>query len=374
MKEEENIDYYGLSLFFDYILYDLDDKKIYEENNIDKTINTFENTVNEIMDNESLFGKNDVNFFLDKLFENIKSNTKHNNIIQSIKLIRKLLNIIENHFREDADDAFKILDKKYDIILLLIDDLVRYLNILDIKYSDKEIYEGIYPHSTNIEERINLIFYFLKNNYNSMAQGKKHLEKIFHILKPEKYIEEKKKFYDIISKNIGKLNNEFLTEFYTDELQNKEEIDLTKINDKESINLIINIFKQINLNKSTIINDGRNLRVVENAEIEGLDMLFTLLTKNSNDLCQICLYHKYYDNDILSNYWIAFFNKIHVFLDEIMKTNDKIMLNGTLKLIDKIYKKCDNMEGNIARKNEYKSPKKNFKEYHFFLIIKISVN
>ena len=375
MKEEDSIDYYGLSLLFDYILFNFDDKKKYEENNIDKTINTFENTIIDIIDDESLFEINDMNYFLDKLFENIKSNTKHNSIIQSIKLIRKLLNIIENYFRDNPDNLIKILDKKYDIISLLIDDLVRYLNILDITHSDKEIYEGIYPHSINIEERLNLIFYFLKNNYNSMAQGKKHLEKICHILKPEKYIEEKKKFYEIISKNIGKLNNEFLTEFYTDELQNKEEIDLTKINDKESINLIINIFKQINYNKSTIINDGRKLRVVENAEIEGLDMLFTLLTKNPNDfiqekvselLCQICLYHKYYDNDLLSNYWITFFNKINVFLDEIMKTNDKIMLNGTLKLIDKIYKKSDNMEGNIAGKNEYKSPKKVFKEYHFF--------
>ena len=376
MNEEENLDYYGLSLFFDYILYNFDEKKIYEENNIDKTINTFENTIIDIIDDETLFGINDMNYFLDKLFENIKSNAKHNSIIQSIKLIRKLLNIIENYFRDNPDSVIKILDKKYDIISLLIDDLVRYLNILDITHSDKEIYEGIYPHSINIEERLNLIFYFLKNDYNSMAQGKKHLEKISHILKPEKYIEEKKKFYEIISKNIGKLNNELLTEFYMDELQIKEENDLTKINDKESINLIINIFKQINLNKSTIINDGRKLRVVEKAEIEGLDMLFTLLTKNPNDfiqekvselLCQICLYHKYYDDDLLSNYWITYFNKINVFLDEIMKTNDIIMLNGTLKLIDKIYKKCDNMEGNIAGKNEYKSPKKSFKEYHFFL-------
>ena len=376
MIEEDNTDYYGLSLFFEYILYNFDDKKRYEENNVDKAINTFANTIIDIIDNESLFEINDVDYFLDKLFENIKSNTKHNSTIQSIKLIRKLLNIIENYFRDNADNALKVLDKKYDIISLIIDDLVRYLNILDNNHSDKETYEGIYPHSINIEERLNLIFYFLKNNYNSMAQGKKHLEKLYHILKPEKYIEEKKKFFEIISKNIQRLNNEFLTEFYTDVLQNKEEIDLTKINDKESINLIINIFKQINLNKSTILNDGRKLRVVENVEIEGLDMLFTLLTKNSNDfiqekvselLCQICLYHKNYDSELLPNYWVSFFNKINVFLDEIMKTNDKTMLNGTLKLIDKIYNRCDNMEGNIATKNDYKSPKKYFREYHFML-------
>ena len=376
MVEEEKTEYYGLNIFFDYVLFNFDDKKNYEESNVDKTINTFASTIEDIIDNNSLFGINDINYFLDKLLENIKSNEKHNSTIQSIKLIRKLLNIIETELRDNADDILKILDKKYDIITLLIDDLVRYLNILEDNHSDKEIYEGIYPHSINIEERLNLIFYFLKNNYNSMAQGKKHLEKIYHILKPEKYTEEKKKFYEIVSKSIGKLDNDFLTEFYTDVLQNKEEIDLTKINDKESINLILNIFKQINLNKSSILNDGRKLRVEENAEIEGLDMLFTLLTKNPDDyiqervsefLCQICLYHKNYASDLLSNYWIEFFNKINVFLDEIMKTNDKIMLNGTLKLIDKIYKKCDNMEGNVMGKNDYKSPKKYFKEFHFML-------
>ena len=122
MKEEDSIDYYGLSLLFDYILFNFDDKKIYEENNIDKTINTFENTIIDIIDDESLFEINDMNYFLDKLFENIKSNTKHNSIIQSIKLIRKLLNIIENYFRDNPDNLIKILDKKYDIISLLIDD------------------------------------------------------------------------------------------------------------------------------------------------------------------------------------------------------------------------------------------------------------
>ena len=377
MEEESNNNYYGLSILFNYILYNFNEKKSYDENNVDKAIITFENTIEEIGEN-STFGKDDIHSFLDKLFENIKSNDKHNSIVQSIKLIQKLLFVIERVLEENPENILKNLDKKYDIITLLIDDLIRYLNISDNIYSAQKIYEGIYPHNISIEQRLIIIFYFLKKNYDFMVQGKKHLEKLFDIFKPEKYKEERKKFYEILSKSIGKLNNELLTEFYKDILQNKEEFDLTVINDNESINLIIQIFKQINYNKSSIMNDGRIIRISENAVIEGLNMLFTLLTQNPNDfiqekiselLCNICLYHKNYSSELLPSYWVDFFNKINVYLEEIIKTNDKIMLNGTLKLIDKIYKKCGHLEGEIVGKNEYKSPKKFFKEYHFINII-----
>ena len=43
-------------------------------------------------------------------------------------------------------------------------------------------------------------------------------------------------------------------EFYQDILRNKEEFDLKNINDAESTNLIIEIFKQINFNQKTIFN------------------------------------------------------------------------------------------------------------------------
>ena len=377
MEEESNNNYYGLSILFNYILYNFNEKKSYDENNVDKAIISFENTIEEIGEN-TIFGIDDIISFLDKLFENIKSNDKHNSIVQSIKLIQKLLFVIERVLEENPENILKNLDKKYDIITLLIDDLVRYLNISDNIYSAQKIYEGIYPNNINIKLRLNLIFYFLKKNYDFMVQGKKHLEKLFHIFKPEKYMEERKKFYEIMSKNIGKLNNELLTEFYKDILQNKEEFDLTHINGNESINLIIQIFKQINYNKSSIMYDGRIIRIAEKPEIEGLNMLFTLLTQNTNDfiqekiselLCNICLYHKNYSSELLPSYWVDFFNKINVYLEEIIKTNDKVMLNGTLKLIDKIYKKCGHLEGEIAGKNEYKSPKKFFKEYHFISMI-----
>jgi hypothetical protein len=88
MEEESENNYYGLSMIFDYILYNFDETKNYKENNVDKAINHFENTINEIGSN-TLFGIDDIELFIDRLFENIKSNEKHNSIIQSIKLIPK---------------------------------------------------------------------------------------------------------------------------------------------------------------------------------------------------------------------------------------------------------------------------------------------
>ena len=374
MEIEPDKNYYGLSMIFDYILYNFDAKKCSKENVIiEKAINNFKKIIIDIEETNQ-FSIEDIHFFLDKLVENIKSNDKHNNIIQSIKLIKNLLNIVEENFDESQEAILKILNQKYDIITLLINDLIRYLNISEDIFFDQEIYEGIYPHSVNIEQRLDLIFYFLKRNFDFMFQGKKHLEKLYKILKPDKCREERRKFFKIMSKCIDRINKDLLNEFYTDILQNKDECDLTKINDYESIHLVIKIFKQINFNKSSILYDGRKIRIAENAEIEGVDMLFNILTKNPNDsiqeqvselLCQICLFHKNYSNELISQYWVEYFNRINVYLDEIIKTNDKIAFNGIIKLIDKIYKECGNMQGEIRTKSDYISPRKNYKEYNF---------
>ena len=374
MEEETENHYYGLSMIFDYILYNFDENKKYKENNVDKAINYFENIITEI-ENNTLFGIVDIQLFLDKLFENIKTNKKHNNIVQSIKLIKNLLLEIEDNFDDYQESVLKNLNEKYDIITLLINDLVRYLNISENAFLEEETYEGIYPHSINIEERINLIFDFLIKNYSFMFEGRKHIERLYQLLKPKKYEKERKKFYEIMTKNIGKLDNALLTEFYKDILQNNEEFDLTKINDNESIDLIIDIFKQINFNKSSILNDGRKIRLPENAEIEGLDMLFILLTQNPKDfiqekvselLCQICLYHKNYTSESLPAFWVNYFNKINIYFDEIMKDNNKVTFNGTIKLIDKIYNKCKHMEGKIIAKSGFNSPKNLYRDYHFY--------
>jgi len=378
-NQEEN-DYYGLNLFLDYIIKDFNVTKIYSENNADKCITYFLNTVDYVIDNYRTIKVSDIFYFIEKLFENIKSNSLHNSIIQSIKLIDKLINIKQfKKYRSELNENIKILDEKYDIITLLIDDLIRYINKLPNDYTNENIdniYEGIYPHYINIGQRLNLIFHFFKknlNNYGLVIQGKKHIEKIYETFKPAKFIEERKKFYQIITKNISRIDNIVLMEFFKDILQNRDEFDLKSINDNETTDLIIQIFKQINFNEDKIFDDGRKIRVGEEASLEGTDMLFDLLTQNPNTmiqekvsqlLCDVCLSHMNYNSEKISDYWRTYFDKINSYLNNIINSNDKTALNGIIKLINKIYLSSCNCCGIIPSKSSL-SHKETFKLYHF---------
>ena len=383
-KSKKENKYYGLNMIFEYIIKDFNDKIKYDKNNINLALNSFIDTILIIKKNGNITFE-DIFFFIEKLFDNIKSNNKYNSIIQSIKIIYKLF---ENFGKKKSKINFiknlKKLDEKYDIISLLINDLIRYMKILPNDYSNDKgknnIYEGIYPHFINVEERLNLIFYFFNkniNNYGLELEGKKHIEKIYEILKYDKFNDERKYFYSILTKNISQIDNLILMEFFQDILNNKKEFNLQLINDSESTNLVIQMFKQININKKTLIYDGKNIRIEEDATIEGLDMLFDLLTQNPNPkvqekisqlLSDVCLSHKNYNDEKLSEYWKKFFNKINLYLDNIINTNNRIALNGIIKLINKIYSLSYNFCKKIAKKSEFQSPKESFKIYNFIKI------
>ena len=90
------------------------------------------------------------------------------------------------------------MDKKYNIIPLLIEDLMRYMSLVPNDFSEEKIYEGIYPHNINIEQRLTLIFYFSKksaSNYGLEISGKKYIENVYKIFNTEKHKKELNKFY-----------------------------------------------------------------------------------------------------------------------------------------------------------------------------------
>ena len=116
----------------------------------------------------------------DKKTINLENSLKKNETLNII-LIE-----IEDNFDDYQESVLKNLNEKYDIITLLINDLIRYLNISENAFLEDETYEGIYPHSINIEERINLIFDFLIKNYSFMFEGRKHIERLYQLLKPKK--------------------------------------------------------------------------------------------------------------------------------------------------------------------------------------------
>ena len=381
----DTVNYYGLNTIFDYIIKDFDDKKRYDENNVDIALNNFVDILLNILKKSNNFNIEDIFFFIEQLFENIKFNSKHNSIIQSIKIIHKLFNALgKKKYKNIFMKNLKNLDEKYDIITLLINDLIRYMKILPNNYSNENgennIYEGIYPHYINVEQRLNLILFFFKkniNNYGLILEGKKHLEKIYEVFKFEKFKNERKKFFSNITKNINLIDNTILIEFYQDILKNKEELDLKEINDNESTNLIIQTFKQINFNKKSILDDGRNIRVVDEEAIEGIDMLFDLLTQNLNQivqekisqlLCDVCLSHKNYNNEKISDFWKNYFNKINLYLDNIINANDKIALTGIIKLFNKIYFSSCNCYGKIPNKRDIQTTKDKCYIYNFIKV------
>ena len=380
-KTPKDKEYYGLNMIFDFIIKDFNDKLKYNENNVDYSIDSFEHIISKIIHHDE-FEIDEVFFFIDKLFNNIKNNNKYNSVIQSIKLIQKLLNIVRA--KKDINHLIKNLkkmDEKYDIVTLLVNDLIRYMELIPSSYTNEKckdkIYEGIYPHFINIEQRLKLIFYFFKknaNNYGLNIKEKKHIEKIYQIFKVEKYKEELKKFYEIFTRNINEIDDLILEEFFKDILQNKKELNLKEINDSEAINFIIQIFKKVNENKETLYYDGRNIRIEGGAPIEGFDMLFDLLTQNSDKnvqnkishlLCDVCLRFKDYSNPKIPEYWKMYFNKIISYLDNISKSNDKVAFNGIIKLLNEIYSFSCNCQGKIPEKEDYKSCQEPNKTYHF---------
>ena len=379
-----NKNYLGLEILFKYIIKDFNDRKKYDENNVDLAIDSFERIIAKIMSLNKFEINNICIIFVDKLFDNIKSNDKHNSVIQSIKLIQKVLNILIKSNKEALCENLKNLDQNYNIIDLIINDLVRYMNLLPNDYSNEKgkdtIYEGIYPHKTNIEQRLKLIFYFYKkreNNYGLILKGKKHIEKIYSIFNSEKFKEEQKIFYEIFTKDIDEIEDLLLIEFFKEILQNKNKFNLKKINDNESINLVIQTFIKVNENKGVLLFDGRNIRIEQGSKIDGINMLFDLLMQNkdrniqnkiSQILCDICICFKDYNNPNISDYWESYFNKIINYLNNINNSHDKVALNGIIKLINKIYLSSCNCYGKIPEKDDYRQNQEQFKIYRFIRV------
>ena len=375
-KEGKN--YYGLNMIFDYIIRDFDDKIKYEENNVDFAVDSFNNTINRVIYLNHL-KIDEIFIFIEKLLQNIKLNPKHNSIVQSLKIFQYLLDRIkEKKYAGNSILNLKALDKKYNILPLLLEDLMRYMSLLPDDFSEDKIYEGIYPHKINIEQRLKLIFYFSKKSSNNEGldlSEKKNIEKVYQIFNTDKYKKDLKKFYEIFSRNINDIDEKIILDFFVDIIQNKSKFDLKNIKDIESINFIIKIFRTVNQNKNAIYFDGRNIRVDGNIPIDGFDMLFDLLTQNSNNevqnkisdlLCYICINFKDYSKEeIIQSYWKKYYSKIITYLDNISKAHDKIAFNGIIKLLNKIYYFSSNCYGKIPQKGEYHVPQNDFKTYKF---------
>ena len=355
-KEEQN--YYGLTLLFDYIIKDFNEKKPYDKNNVNLAIEAFNHTIHFTSSIEST----DIFYFMDLLFNNIKSNEKHNSVIQSINLIKKLLvKLYETNAREHV---IKTLNEKYNIISLIINDLNRYINIFEKeenqKLDDSKIYEGIYPHKLNIEERLDIIFHFIIYKKSGLKLDIDNMKQLYKLFKPKIFKKEMEKLFGLITKNLKYLSKETIHSFYKDILLNPEEFDIVNFDDINTLCLIKEIFYKINQDNKALKGSDKKLRVISQ-DIEGLDFLFDILIDNKNKLfqsnisrllCYLCLNLYDYKGDFAPKYWKFFIDKLEQILIKVDQEKDYNKLNGIMILIDMLHGKSSYFEGDIPCKEE----------------------
>ena len=379
-NEEENIDngklqnYYGLTLLFEYIIKGFNDKKSFDKNNVNFAIEAF----NRLIQFSSNIEPKDIHYFLDLLFDNIKTNEKHNSIIQSLIMIKKLLSNFNGHKNEEY--IIINLNEKFNLIPLIVDDLMRYINILpneeNFQINEEEIYEGIYPHNLNIQERLDLIFIFVKGEFTKyrIKIESKHIEQMYKLFKPIKFKKEMQKLLNFLSRNLKYIENETIKSFYKDILLNPKEFDIINFTDLYTLNIIKDLFYKINHDNNALVGYGKKIRVV-GENIEGLDLLFDILINNKNPnfqreishlLCDLFLNLKDFKSDFPQKYWKFFLDKIINLLLNVNNENNINGLKGIINLIDILYSNCCNFEGVIPCKEDTYQIENDYEVFQFY--------
>ena len=371
MEKSYNVGLDGLNMLFNYIIKDFDLKQSYDKNNIDKAIEQF-NKVKYLK-------STDIFSYIEKLFENIKSDESHNSVIQCIMLITKLIYQLNDKKEYHEEKIFQKLDKKFSIFNLIIDDLNRYIKIIIDKNETpkpNKIYEGIYPHNTNIEQRFKFIFFFVKGNSSNEGleiDSKNHLEKIYTILNHPLLNKELFKFFYIFNIHLKYFSNEILNDFLDNVIYNKNKFDLSNFTNNEMLLFIKNSIIKINKEEGVLYFDSKNTRV-KKIEIIKINLLFEILINNNNSeiqnnicdlLTKLCLNVYDYKTDFCQKYWNNYIEKITNLFEKLQKEKNYKGLIGIIKLIDKIYSFSSNYGGKIPRKEDTHTAEEPFELFHF---------
>ena len=275
-EKRYNIGINGLNLLFNYIIKDFDINKPYDKNNVDEAIESFSKA--------KYLKPNDILNYIDKLFENIKTDESHKSVIQCMILIVNLINQINEKIEYNI---FQKLDSKYHILNLIVNDLMRYINIIINKketLDQKKIFEGIYPFDKNIEQRFVIFFFFVKgtnNNEGLKLDSKKHLEKIYCILNHELFKDELNKFFFKFTLNIKYIDVETLNDFLTNVIENKDLFDIENFTNQKIYLFINKTILNINKEEGILFFDSKNTRV-KKEDIKKIDLLFEILINNKS--------------------------------------------------------------------------------------------
>ena len=360
--------YFGLDMLFKYILYTYDVKKALETNNlnISKAIRAYK----YILDASNFIKINDIYCFLKELLDNIKSNEKHNSVVQSLILIEILLSkllkgnndknengITNNKYSSisniniEEQELVHQLDDKFDIISLISNDLIRYVKEVREKNKDKKelnykknIFEGIYNYMDNISIRLKILFIFI---YFDLNLSDEHIKKIYNLFKGDEYKEERILLFKELSNNFYYIKNSTLYKIFTEIFQDNSQFDRSKFDDVESFNIVKDLFIAINLIRHSLLDDGKALKInADFNKIEGLDYLFDILITNKspiiiqklcNMLSHYCFYLSSYKKEFPSKYWSDFINKITNLLEICNADKNILGILSLGKLVESIY-------------------------------------
>ena len=333
-KNESNFDeskYYGIQLIWNYMLdkyyiqYPLKNKLMTIE-----IIKTCLNSLQEIFVFQFV-SNNLVNLILNLMIENLNSNHSE---VQTLILL--------NYFIASNQKFMSLLEKIHNnnntISDLIVNNLNYYCNKVfsSKEYKEKKlddlsqiVFHGFYPHSKNIEIRVELMFYLLNKNTNIEINFESFL-KLWKLLIKDKF--SKNLLYKNLIYNINNMSLNFKIQLFQLIVLNNE---LFTIENRGSFGLFKDLMLDINYSNNFFnkINGSNSIVNTSNPnEIIGLNQLFGILINNhkreiQKEIClflaNICLNVKNPKSKETMNYWSIFTNKIIEYLNNAIKEYEK---------------------------------------------------
>lgn len=356
-KEDDNIllqedKLYGIPLLYGYILdYIKEDKK---ENTLQIVKRSCAYLIQLLRDTTKVSDEV-VEKILELLFDNIINKTS---TIQSMLLIK---GIIKNRDSKTKNNMIDLLDNKYDIVTLVVNDIHFYLK----DKSENNTQFSLYSDDENLSRRFDFLFFFLSNDYIGWVldfKGKEHLLVLY-----ETFIEYGKDQMDILCKyiidNIKNISEETTIYFFYEIISNTKYFNPSTINEKV-YDLFIEVFEKLNSERIKedeidykdyeklelllypITFDTREDIRVNSKEIHGMDILYNILLYNTNKKIQgkicsflrnLCIQLGDYKEDFSSDYWSCFISTLSSHLLKAYEEKNSIGISGLIRLIEKIY-------------------------------------
>ena len=358
----EDKDYYGLNLLKSYLQEEEYKRFKMTNEQIIELINTSTEGIIKIIINCK--NKDKDLLLKDIFFKAISALEKSTGIAQILNLIDKLRksNKINKRFNFILEDY----SKDYGLLTLLMNDMTRYLCLIDsfkekkaklldinkIEESEEgEKYEGLFDNKLNIELRLKLILFILEseNEDNDLKNFKKL------ILDCKKYPFIFKCLNKFIYLNLNRFEPIFIIFLYDNFLDINN---LYDINDFQYYKLCQAIVQKINqMNNKFYFMNNKDIAVINcesESQIKGINVLWEFLIKTNSDkiinnitdfLADIFCGIKFDSKEKMNIYWKNFVKTIYDKLDEISKeknARNEIAIKGIISLIKKIEKKSCN--------------------------------